>query len=100
MGKRIEVRCGNVVVTIYRTKQFKGDKSYFNHAIVDYSDGKRRLRYAANLAEAKERAKAIASATASGQTKYLNDRDEVNDWKPTFGQKFSRRLRSSAPPQP
>lgn len=81
MGKSIEVRCGNVVVTVYRTKQVKGGRTYFNHAIVDYSDGKRRLRYAANLAEAKERAKAIAIGTASGQTKYLNDRDEVNDWK-------------------
>ena len=70
MRKRIEARCGNVVVTIYRTKQVKGGKTYFNHAIVDYSGGKHHLRYATNLAEAKERAKAIASGT----TKYLNDR--------------------------
>lgn len=97
MGKRIEVRCGNVVVTIYRTKQVKGGKTYFNHAIVDYSSGERRLRYAANLAEAKERAKAIANGTASGQTKYLNDRDEVNDWKSDLRPEILKAMESVAP---
>lgn len=97
MRRKIEVRCGNVVVTIYRTKQVKGGKTYFNHVIVDYSSGKRQLRYAANLAEAKERAKAIARGTASGQTKYLNDRDEVNDWKADLRPEILKALEAVAP---
>lgn len=75
MRKQIEVRCGNVVVTIYRTKQVKGGKTYVNHTIVDYSSGKRRLRYAANLDEAKAKAREIAQAVAQGKPEVLSWED-------------------------
>lgn len=97
MGKRIEVRCGNVVVTIYRTQRVKKGQSYTSFTIVDYSEGKRRLRYAAKLEEAKTIAKTIASATASGQTKYLNDRDVVNDWKADIRPEILKALEAIIP---
>lgn len=75
MGKRIEVRCGNVVVTIYRTRRIKNGKTYVSHTIVDFSGGKRRLRYAAKLDKAKAMAKAIAAATVQGKSDVVNWED-------------------------
>ena len=75
MRRKIEVRRGNVVVCVYKTKRVKNGKTYVNHSIVDYSSGKRRLRYAADLEEAKQIAAEIAEAIAKGKPEVMKWED-------------------------
>ncbi len=72
---------GSVKVPVYLRKLLKNGRTYTSYFVPDHTSGKRKLLCFSDLGDAKERAKAIAEGTAKGETKYLNDRDTVNDWK-------------------
>jgi len=72
---KFEVKRGNVVVSVYRTTQVKNGKRYINYTIPDYSNGQRRMRYAADLEKARQMAGEIAEAIANGKADVLKWED-------------------------
>ncbi len=88
---------GNVKVPCYVRQQTKNGKTYTSYSVPDHSAGKRKLRCFADPKEAKERARAIAEAVASGKVEFLNDADKVQDWQSSLRPEILKALEAVEP---
>ncbi len=78
-SKIIEIKRGNVVVKIYVVARNKHGRTYTEYKIADKSSGTRRLQTFGDEGEARQRAAAIAEATANGQAGSINSLP--SDWE-------------------
>jgi hypothetical protein len=70
-SKFIEVRRGNVLVKVYKTKAVKGGHGYTSYVVSDYSKGKRKCWSFADEKQARAKVAEIADALAEGKTYVL-----------------------------
>lgn len=68
----IEVKVGNVVVKIYRSERRKGDSSYTQFDVADYSGGPRKLHAFASEQKARDKATEIATKLANREGDVLS----------------------------